>query len=260
MREGGERSSREAPFPRLSAESSPPLSMLPHVSASRADIVANAAEIRERIFASAARADRDPGDVRIIGAAKTVDADRIRWAAEAGVTAIGQNYVQELAASREVLDDPALRWHYIGTLRSGSSSRVADLADVVETLAGERAARRLSGRAARSGRTLDVLIEVDFTGTRSGVAPDRVPATAELIVSLEAIRLRGLMTVPPLSAGPEGARPWFARLRALRDDLRRTHPDVLELSMGMSLDYEVAVEEGATMVRIGTALFGPRIS
>src|SRR5204862_7904327 len=115
-----------------------------------------------------------------------------------------------------------------------------------------------AGRAARPARTRDALIQVDLPGTRSGVPPARVPPTADLLASLEGLDLRGLMTVPPITPTAEASRAWFARLRGLRDELRRTHPDVLELSMGMSLDYQVAVEEGATMVRIGTALFGPR--
>jgi pyridoxal phosphate enzyme (YggS family) len=232
--------------------------MLGRVTAPRAEIARNVEEIRERISSAAARAGRDPRDVRIVAAAKTVDPERIRSVAAAGVTAIGHNYVQELAAARTAVGDLPVRWHFIGNVRSGTATRVADLADVVETLAGERAARRLAGRAARSGSTLDALIEVDLTGMRSGVPPDRLLATADLIASLDGVRLRGLMTVPAVDATAEAARPWFARLRMLRDDLRRTHPDMLELSMGMSLDYEVAVEEGATMVRIGTALFGPR--
>jgi uncharacterized pyridoxal phosphate-containing UPF0001 family protein len=135
---------------------------------------------------------------------------------------------------------------------------VADLSDVVETLAGEHAARRLAGRCARAARTVDVLLEVDFTGERAGLAPADVRAFADLVSSLEGIRLRGLMTIPPLTPTAEEARPWFVRLRELREEVRENHPDVLDLSMGMSLDYEVAVEEGATMVRIGTALFGAR--
>jgi PLP dependent protein len=223
-----------------------------------AEIRSNVERIRARIADAAGRSGRDPAGVGIVAAAKTVDVDRVRAAIDAGITAIGHNYVQELAAARSSLPDRALRWHYIGAVRSGTVARVADLADVVETLAGERAARRLAGRAARSGRVLDALIEVDFTGTRPGVPPGRVPVSADLIATLEGVRLVGLMTVPPVTKKPEGAREWFARLRELRDEVRDTHPDVLELSMGMSLDYQVAVEEGATMVRIGTALFGPR--
>src|SRR5438034_1197763 len=115
-----------------------------------------------------------------------------------------------------------------------------------------------SSRVEIIGNVAEIRGRISAAAARSGVAPYRVPFTAHLIASLEGLHLCGLMTVPPIAPSAEEARTWFARLRGLRDDLRRTHPDVLELSMGMSLDYEVAVEEGATMVRIGTALFGPR--
>ncbi|HET9672731.1 MAG TPA: alanine racemase, partial [Actinomycetota bacterium] len=180
----------------------------------------------------------------------------IRWALEAGVTAIGENYVRELRVARDAV--PGATWHYVGILQRGNAARVADLADVVQSVAAERAARRLAGRAARAGRTLDALIEVDVTGERAGVAPGDAPALADVVASLEGLRLVGLMTIAPLDPDPEQARPWFAALRVLRDRIRDRHPEVVETSMGMSLDYEVAVEEGATMVRIGTALFGPR--
>jgi pyridoxal phosphate enzyme (YggS family) len=231
--------------------------MLRHMPASRDEIEANLQEIREAIRGAAERAGRDPAGVELVAAAKTVPPEPIRWVVEAGVRSIGHNYVRELRASREALDLD-VRWHYIGALQGGTAPQVADAADVVQTVGGERAARRLAGRAARSGRVLDVLIEVDFTGTRSGVPPERVPATADLLTALGGVRLRGLMTIPPVTPTAEEARPWFVRLRELRDRIRRTFPDVLELSMGMSLDYQVAIEEGATMVRIGTALFGPR--
>lgn len=224
------------------------------------DVRANLVTIREAIHAAAARAGRDPGEVTLVGAAKTVPADVVEWAVEAGLTAVGENYVQELRAVRPVLARHAIRWHYIGTLRSGTAHQVADLADVVETVAGSRSAQRLAGRAARAGRTLDVLLEVDFTGDRAGLAPDEVGEATAAVGALEGLRIRGLMTVPPVTATAELARPWFARLRDLRDGLRERFPEVLDLSMGMSLDYEVAIEEGATIVRIGTALFGPRTS
>ena len=153
---------------------------------------------------------------------------------------------------------PGVRWHFIGTLQASSAHHVAALADVVETAAGERATTRLARRASEAGRVVDVLIEVDLTGERSGVSPEALPAFADLVASLDGLRLRGLMTLPPIPERPEDARPWFARLRELRERVARTHPQVVDLSMGMSLDYAVAVEEGATMVRIGTALFGPR--
>jgi len=219
-------------------------------------IVKNLARVREAIAAAAERAGRSPSDVTLVAAAKTVAPERLRAAAEAGVTDVGENYVRELRAKVERV--PGVRWHYLGALQSGTAREVADLADVVETVAGERATRRLARRAASSGRMLDALIEVDLTGERSGVGPDDLGAFADLVAGLEGLRLVGLMTLPPIPDDPEDARPWFARLRELRDRVREHHPDVLELSMGMSLDYEVAVEEGATMVRVGTALFGAR--
>jgi PLP dependent protein len=234
--------------------------MLGIVRSSRHDVLDNLDRIRDGVVRAAGRAGRSASDVLLVAAAKRVDPRTIRWVAEAGVHAIGQNYVQELRDVRPELADLPIRWHFIGTLQRGTAHHVADLADVVETVAGERAAARLAGRAARAGRTIDVLIEVDFTGERSGVAPSHVSAAADMVSSLDGVRLTGLMTLPPLTETAEQARPWFARLRGLRDEVREKHPDVLELSMGMSLDYEVAIEEGATMVRIGTALFGPRTS
>ncbi len=232
--------------------------MLRDMPASRHEVTANVRTVREAIERAAERAGRDPETVELVAAAKTVPPEVIGRVIDAGVRSVGHNYVRELRSSRAALPDPEVRWHYIGALQAGTAHLVADAADIVQTVGGERAARRLAGRAARSGRVLDVLIEVDFTGARSGVAPERAPATADLVGALDGVRLRGLMTIPPLTPTAEEARPWFARLRELRDRIGRTFPDMLELSMGMSLDYEVAIEEGATMVRIGTALFGPR--
>jgi pyridoxal phosphate enzyme (YggS family) len=220
-------------------------------------LLANLARIRERIEAAAGRADRDPGDVLLVAAAKAQPVEPVRWAVEAGVSAIGENYVNELRDRHDRV--PGVRWHYIGTLQTNTAHHVAALCDVVETVRAGRATERLARRAAEQGRVLDALLEVDFTGERAGAAPDDVLALAPRIAALEGLALRGLMTLPPQTATAEAARPWFRRLRELRDRAREDLPEVLELSMGMSLDYEVAVEEGATMVRIGTALFGPRV-
>lgn len=221
---------------------------------------ANLARIRDGIARAATRAGRDPAEVTLVAAAKHVPVATVRAVVERGVRAVGHNYVQQLRTARGGLDGLDVRWHFIGALQTSTAHVVADLADVVETLGSERAIRRLAGRAARAGRTLEALLEVDFTGGRAGVSPAQVFALADLVAGLDGIELRGLMTLPPLTPDAEGARPWFIHLRELRDRLREQHPDVLDLSMGMSLDYEVAVEEGATMVRIGTALFGPRTS
>jgi PLP dependent protein len=227
------------------------------VSASPEQIADNVAAVQTRLSEAATSAGRAPADVRLVAVSKRVGIDAIRFAIEAGVTDLGENYVNELREKVSAIDGPA-RWHFIGALQSGTAHHVADLADVVHTVAGAHAARRLAGRAVRNGRVLDALLEVDVTGGRAGLAPADVSRGADLVVSLEGLRLRGLMTIAPITDTPEGARPAFQQLRALRDDLAERHPEATELSMGMSFDYHVAVQEGATMVRIGTAVFGPR--
>lgn len=222
------------------------------------EILTNLAAVRAGIERACDRAGRDPSSVLLVAAAKTQSPVSVRWVLEAGVTAIGHNYVRELREMTAVV--PGARWHYIGALQTNTAHHVAALADVVETLAGDRATGRLARRAAEADRVVDALIEVDFTGSRTGTQPEEVSAFAARVAGLEGLRLRGLMTIPPVGATRDDARPWFRRLRALRDEIRDDRPDVVDLSMGMSLDYEVAVEEGATMVRIGTALFGPRAS
>jgi PLP dependent protein len=224
--------------------------------ASREEILEHLATIRSRIEGAAARGGRAPSDVVVVAAAKTVPAEAVRWVVDDGVVAIGHNYVKELRAMHDQVT--GVRWHFIGTLQTNTAHHVAALADVVETVASEHATQRLARRAATSGRTLDALIEVDFTGERQGVPPEAVAGLADRVATLDGLRLRGLMTLPPLPATPDDARGWFRKLRELRDRVRETHPNMVDLSMGMSLDYDVAVEEGATMVRIGTALFGPR--
>jgi pyridoxal phosphate enzyme (YggS family) len=226
---------------------------MPH---SRETLIENLARIRGDLRRACERVDRDPAAVRLVAASKTVPIEPIGWAFEEGVTDFGENYVKELVEKRPQL--PGARWHFIGNLQSGTARRVADLADVVETLASERSTRRLARRAAERDRELDALIEIDLTGERSGVSPDDLEEFSALVASLEGVRLVGLMTLPPIPTDPEDSRPHFQRLRRLLESLHGHHPGAVELSMGMSMDYEVAAEEGATMVRIGTALFGER--
>jgi pyridoxal phosphate enzyme (YggS family) len=223
---------------------------------SRDEILANLDAIRQGIARGAEAVGRDPADVQVVAAAKTVPIAPIRWVVEAGVEAIGENYVKDLRAVHGEVH--GVRWHFIGTLQTNTAHHVAALADVVETVTGDRATERLARRAASAGRTLDALMEVDYTGERSGVPPEEAEAVANRLAGMDGLHLRGLMTLPPLTPTAEEARPWFARLRSLQERIRERHPDVVDLSMGMSLDYRVAVEEGATMVRIGTALFGAR--
>ena len=223
---------------------------------SRDEISANLEAIRRGIAAACDRAGRDPTDVQLVAAAKSVPAEVVGWVVEEGVRAVGENYVKELREKHARLH--GVVWHFIGALQSNTARHVAELADVVETVSGTHAPLRLARRAAAAGRKLDAMIEVDLTGHRTGVTAADTPDFADRVAALEGLRLTGLMTLPPMPESAEDSRRAFVQLRALRDRIRDKHPEVLELSMGMSLDYRVAVEEGATMVRIGTALFGPR--
>jgi pyridoxal phosphate enzyme (YggS family) len=221
-----------------------------------AAVASNAARIGERLAAASERAGRRPDEVRLVAASKSVPPEGIRAALAAGVVEFGENYVQELQAKRSAVD--GVRWHFIGTLQSRTAPRVAALAEVVQTLTPGRAFERLARRAAERGSPVDAMIEVDLAGRGSGVEADALEAFADRVAGTDGVRLTGLMTVPPLTPTAEASRPHFARLRELRDRVARSHPAAAELSMGMSVDYEVAVEEGATIVRIGTALFGAR--
>ena len=225
---------------------------------SAAELARNLERVRAGIGRAADRAGRDPAAVMLVAVAKGQPAGAVRLAAEAGLTDIGENYVNELAAKREDLGERDLRWHFVGALQSSTAHRVADLADVVHSVGSRHAAERLGARADREVRRVPVLLQVDFTGTRNGVGPEDAADEAAWLRDLPGIDLRGLMTLPPWTDDPEGARPYFRRLRDLREAVARGPDDLRELSMGMSGDYEVAVEEGATMVRIGTALFGAR--
>lgn len=227
------------------------------MSQARDVVRSNLAAIRDRLALACERSGREPESVRLVAAAKSVAPETIAWVRDAGVGEVGENYVQELRAKREAVD--GVTWHYIGTLQSRSAPVVAELADVVETVVPGRAMRRLAGRAVEVGRTLPALVEVDFSGKRTGVAPEEVVEAADEVAETPGLVLAGLMTLPPLPSVADESRPYFRRLRELLEKVAERHPEASELSMGMSLDYEVAVEEGATMIRIGTALFGARI-
>lgn len=219
-------------------------------------VLENLAGIRQGVRTACERSGRDPSGVRIVAAGKTVEAEALGWVVEAGVRDLGENYVQELRAKRELVAEAT--WHFIGTVQRNSAHHLAELADVVETAVPGHALDRLSRRAVEAGRTLSALVEVDFTGERTGVAPEAAIDACDAVASMPGLELDGLMTLPPLTPDAEDARPYFRRLRELLERVRERHPQASELSMGMSLDYAVAVEEGATMVRIGTALFGER--
>jgi len=218
---------------------------------SRADDVAAAvAAVRGRIAAAAARAGRDAASVTLVAVGKTKPLEDLLAAHAAGVTHFGENRVQEAETKFPLLPAGVTR-HLIGPIQSNKAGRAAKIAEVVQTVDSAELARRLSRAAETAGRRLRVLIEVRLGGevTKAGVEPDDVAALSHAIRALPALDLSGLMTIPPLG----NTQPHFATLRSLAEKL-----GLRELSMGMSDDFEVAIEEGATLVRVGTAIFGSR--
>jgi pyridoxal phosphate enzyme (YggS family) len=223
---------------------------------SGAELESNLDRVREGIANACHRSKRDASSVTLVAVTKTVPVGLVARARDLGISDFGENYVQELAAKKEAVPDA--RWHYVGTLQSHSAHRVADHADVVHSLEPGRAVHRLAARAIGRGEELPAFVQVDLTGRRAGTAPEDTEAFVAESSGLEGLRIAGLMTLPPEPATPEDSRPYFRRLRELLEGLHEDFPGMTELSMGMSLDYEVAVEEGATIVRVGTALFGMR--
>ena len=216
--------------------------------------------VRERIAAAERAAGRPPGSVSLIAVGKTFPAEAIREVAALGQVDFGENRAQELLAKAAELADLPLRWHFIGQLQRNKAAAVARLGAVVHTVDRTSLARTLD-RAGQEGEPVDVLVQVDLGGVagevaaRGGAAPDDVPALADLVASSAGLRLRGLMAVAPRGEEPG---PAFERLAALAARVRADHPDAVELSAGMSGDLEAAVAAGATVVRVGTALFGDR--
>ncbi len=223
--------------------------------------------VRARVHSAAARADRLTAPVTLVGVAKGTPAERVLSAVRAGLGDVGENYLQEATAHRSELskrlaetDIAPPRWHFIGRLQRNKARAVAQSFDVVHTLDRPELGNALERGAADAGRTLEALIQVNVSGEaqKGGAAPEAVPALLDASRAWPHLRVVGLMAIPAASDDPERTRPAFAMLRALRDSLRADHPALLELSIGMSSDFEVAIEEGATIIRVGTALFGPR--
>lgn len=209
--------------------------------------------VRRRVEEACRRAGRRSEDVRLIAVTKTVPAEMVERAAAAGIGDFGENYVQELEAKRPAA--PKAIWHFIGRVQRNKVRRILAASDWVQTLEPGGATDLLARLAADRPVPVPCLVEVDFTGVRVGVPVEEAPAFVAGLRSAPGLEVRGLMTVAPLGEPP---RPYFRRLRELRDALARDHPSVQELSMGMTADLEEAVEEGATMVRVGAAIFGPR--
>ncbi|HET8891387.1 MAG TPA: YggS family pyridoxal phosphate-dependent enzyme [Candidatus Angelobacter sp.] len=229
-------------------------------------IADNAAEIRERIARAAARVHRSPGSVTLMAVSKTVDAERIREAYAAGLRVFGENRVQEFEGKSAALSDLTnSEWHLIGHLQSNKAKKAAELFQAIDSVDSLRLAQKLNQAAAEAGKTLRILIEIKVgqEESKAGIPLDS-PQLEELLRAapqFENLQIRGLMTVPPFTEDPEGARPYFRLLRDLRDQIARRKLPGIEmdaLSMGMSHDFEVAIEEGSTCVRVGTAIFGAR--
>ena len=229
----------------------------------REEIGENLRTVRDRIAAAATRAGREPGEVTLVVVTKTRPMDEVRAAIEAGATDLGENYVQELVAKAEGFGDSDVRWHAIGHLQTNKVRQVAPVVSLVHSLDSLRLAEEIDRRAAAAGRTIPALVQVNVAGEDSkfGVDEAGLMDLAPPVMQLQNVRLAGLMTMPPFVEEGEDNRLHFARLRELRDGLTALGipaDNLRELSMGMTSDYEVAVEEGATLVRVGTAIFGPR--
>jgi hypothetical protein len=211
--------------------------------------------------AAARRAGRDPGTITLIGISKTMPIARIQAAFAAGLDQLGENRVQEAREKIAALPD-RIRWHLVGHLQKNKAKQAAGLFQVVHSIDSIELLGRLERAAAQEERSIEGLIQVDLAGeaTKSGVPEEGLDAILEEARSCRQVVVRGLMILPPYDADPERSRPYFRRLRTLMEEARPRHPmlDLRELSMGMTEDFEVAIEEGATMVRVGRAIFGER--
>ena len=217
------------------------------------------ADVRGRIGRAAVSAGRDPSDVRLIAVSKTQPPEAVRSAAEAGITDFGENKAQELVHKLPVVGDLGT-WHFVGALQTNKTRSVVGRVALIHSVDRIEVAEAISRRAERSGLTQPVLVQVNAAreAAKHGVDPDEAMAFAERVAALEGLDLRGLMTMPPLGRDPESSRPWFQVLADLGARLGDRLSGAAELSMGMSRDFEVAVQEGATMVRVGEAVFGAR--
>jgi len=229
-------------------------------------IAENVAGITKRVDLSAQRSNRDPQIVTLMAVTKTISADRIREAYNAGIRVFGENRVQEFADKVDALRNlPEAEWHLIGHLQSNKSAKATELFAHVNSLDSIRLAEKLNTAASQLSKKLSVLVEINIGGeqAKSGIAPDspELERLLRIAPELSSLEFRGLMTVPPYNDDPEQSRPYFRRMRALFERVKSRNLQAIRmdvLSMGMSQDFEVAIEEGSTCVRIGTAIFGER--
>lgn len=223
----------------------------------------NLNDVLSRIRAAALKAGRDPGSVRLVVVSKTVGPEKVMEAVIAGALILGENRVQEASAKIEALTGriPAgVEWHLIGTLQKNKAKHAVGVFGLIHSVDSIELAREIDRQAAKRGLVQKVLLELNIAGEASkhGFAPEEAKAAAKEISALANIRLTGLMCVPPFTDDPEDSRPFFIKMRGLLAEINTMGLNLTELSMGMTQDYEVAVQEGATLVRVGTAIFGAR--
>ncbi|GIW46593.1 MAG: UPF0001 protein [Deltaproteobacteria bacterium] len=226
-------------------------------------IADNIRSVRERIQKAALNSGRDPKEVRLIAVTKGVSIEKIIEAVRCGIDTFGENYAQEFRNKYEAIEktlDSKVKWHFIGRLQRNKVKYLLGKVEVIHSLDSLTVAEEINKRAQKLGNLVSVLIEVNTSGEeqKGGIPPDKLRDFLYRVGDFPNIKVIGLMTMPPYFDNPELTRPYYRKLRELRDELQKLFPDLRELSMGMSVDFEVAIEEGATMVRIGTLIFGPR--
>ncbi len=220
--------------------------------------------VKDRIRKVAESCGRDPGSVRLVAVSKTMPADRVREAIASGVTILGENYIQEAREKIAELSEHPVSWHFIGHLQTNKSKYAVKLFDLIHSVDSLRLARELNKQAGKINKVQEILIQVNLSeeASKSGTSSGELKELATEISQLEHIAVKGLMTMPPFFDEPERAKPFFSELRRLRNQVGAAAIPNLgmdELSMGMTGDFEVAIQEGATLVRIGTAIFGQRM-
>lgn len=223
----------------------------------------NLDRINKRIADAAIACGRQPDTVRLVAVSKTMPVERVAEAIDAGALILGENYIQETREKFNALYDRPVQWHFIGHLQSNKSKYAVRMFDLIHSVDSIKLAKTLDREAAKNDKVQDILVQVNISreATKSGIEEDETVDLVSQIARLENIRVKGLMTMPPFFDQPEAARPFFRRLAQLRDriaDKNIPGVEMDELSMGMTGDFEVAIEEGATLVRIGTAIFGAR--
>ena len=219
----------------------------------------NLLRVTERIEKAAQNAGRNLKDIRLVAVSKTVETDRIKEAIEAGVSILGENYVQEAQKKIEEIGK-SVSWHFIGHLQSNKTKVAVRLFDAIHSVDSVALAEELNRRAQQVNRKIPVMIEVNLSGetTKFGTEEEKVTTVTQGVLKLDHLSLEGLMTMPPYFDDPEMSRPYFVQLRELKERLVKGGIPLKELSMGMSNDFEIAIQEGATYVRVGTAIFGAR--